>query len=117
MCLGIPGRITAIDGLEATAEFWGVEKTIRLDIVGDEVEEGDYILNHVGYAIRRIPEAQVEETLELFESMLDRDRSDMLTDDVMDELEAGAAVPAGEPPEDEAEEDDEDLLEELDIDV
>jgi hydrogenase expression/formation protein HypC len=116
MCLGIPGEIVEIDGLEARAEFWDVEKTVRLDIVGDQVEEGDYILNHVGYAIRKIPDEQVAETLELFESMLDRDGSDMLTDDVMDELETGQAVPAGEDGADEGAEED-DLLEELDIDV
>lgn len=117
MCLGIPGQITEIDGMEAQAEFWDVEKTVRLDIVGDEVEEGDYILNHVGYAIRKIPEEQVEETMELFESMLDRDRSDMLTDDVMDELETGRAVPASEDESAADDEEDEDLLEELEIDV
>lgn len=116
MCLGIPGQITEIDGMEAQAEFWDVEKTVRLDIVGDDVEEGDYILNHVGYAIRKIPEEQVEETMELFESMLDRDGSDMLTDDVMDELETGQAVPAGDGESDD-EDEDEDLLEELGIDV
>jgi hydrogenase expression/formation protein HypC len=119
MCLGIPGEIVEIDGLEARAEFWDVEKTVRLDIVGDQVEEGDYILNHVGYAIRKIPDEQVEETMELFESMLDRDRSDMLTDDVMDELETGRAVPAGEESAEDADaaDDEDDLLEELDIDV
>ncbi|MEF8837894.1 MAG: HypC/HybG/HupF family hydrogenase formation chaperone [Haloarculaceae archaeon] len=46
MCLGIPGTILEIDGHEAPAEFWNVEKSVRLDTVGEEVEEGDSVLNH-----------------------------------------------------------------------
>ena len=119
MCLGVPGEIQEIDGHEAIADFWGVERRVRLDIVGDAVEEGDYILNHVGYAIRKIPENEVEETMELFETMLDADPEDMLTDDVMDELEANSGAPADRRgiDEDEEEQEDEDLLDELGIDV
>ena len=66
MCLGIPGKIVEIDGAEATAEFWDVEKTVRIDIVGEDVEVGDHILNHAGFAIRKIPEDQVEETINIY---------------------------------------------------
>ncbi|WP_181691593.1 HypC/HybG/HupF family hydrogenase formation chaperone [Natronomonas sp. LN261] len=116
MCLGVPGEIREIEGNEAVVDFWGVERRVRLDIVGSAVDEGDYILNHVGYAIRKIPESEVEETMELFETMLDADPADMLTDDVMDELEANAGAPTpatsgGD------EQDEEDLLDELGIDV
>jgi hydrogenase expression/formation protein HypC len=114
MCLGVPGEIQEIDGHEAVADFWGVERRVRLDIVGDAVEKGDYILNHVGYAIRKIPESEVEQTMELFETMLDADPEDMLTDDVMEELEANSGAPAAGAQE---EGDDDDLLEELGIDV
>ncbi|MFB6153897.1 MAG: HypC/HybG/HupF family hydrogenase formation chaperone [Halodesulfurarchaeum sp.] len=78
MCLGIPGKLTDIDGLEAQAEFWDVEKSVRLDIVGDQVEEGDYILNHAGFAIRKIPDDQVEETIEIYEAFLEGDEDDAL---------------------------------------
>ena len=60
MCLGVPGRIVAIDGFMATVDFWGVRRDVRLDVVDEPVEPGDYILNHVGYAIRRIPESDIE---------------------------------------------------------
>ncbi|MEF8776827.1 MAG: HypC/HybG/HupF family hydrogenase formation chaperone [Haloarculaceae archaeon] len=83
MCLGIPGEITEIDGMEARAEFWDVQKTVRLDIVGDTVEEGDYILNHAGFAIRKIPADQVEETIEIYESFLEGDE-----DEALDEIGA-----------------------------
>ena len=55
MCLGVPGKVVAVDGLVATVDFWGVRKQVRLEVVDEPVQPGDYILNHVGYAIRRIP--------------------------------------------------------------
>ncbi|AUX08248.1 hydrogenase expression/formation protein HypC [Halalkaliarchaeum desulfuricum] len=78
MCLGIPGEILEIDGLTARAEFWNVEKEVRLDIVGDEIEVGDYVLNHAGFAIRKIPDDDVEETIELYESLLAGDEDEAL---------------------------------------
>ncbi len=116
MCLGVPGEIKEIDGMEAIADFWGVERRVRLDIAGEDVEPGDYILNHVGFAIRKIPEEEVEETLELFETMLDATSEDMMADDMVDELEANNQTPQAGTQESEDEED-EDLLDELDIDV
>lgn len=67
MCLGIPGEILEIDGNEALTEFRGAEKWVRIDVVGAELSPGDYVLNHAGFAIRKIPEEQVERTVELYE--------------------------------------------------
>jgi len=124
MCLGVPGQVTQVDGLTADVDFWGVEKEVRLDTVDEPVEPGDYILNHVGFAIRRIPESEIDETLTLYESMMGGGPDDMLREDLIDEVEAAGSTPSesGAPPgDDEAEpadaEDAEDLLEELDIDV
>lgn len=94
MCLGVPGEVTAVDGSRATVDFWGVEKAVRLDTVDEPVEPGDYILNHVGFAIRRIPESEIDETMALYESFMSDDPDDMLTEDVVDEIEAGGSVPA-----------------------
>jgi hydrogenase expression/formation protein HypC len=33
MCLGVPGKIVEIDGLAATVDFFGVRRTVRLDVV------------------------------------------------------------------------------------
>lgn len=78
MCLGIPGEIVEIEGMEATVEFWDVQKSVRLDIVGDRVEPGDYILNHAGFAIRKIPDDEVEETIQIYETFLEGDEDDAL---------------------------------------
>ena len=90
MCLGVPGKVLAVSGLEATVDFFGVRKTLRLDIVDEPVAVGDYVLNHVGYAIRRIPPDEVQDTLALFEQVLrEAGAGDLMADDVRGEIAAG----------------------------
>lgn len=89
MCLGVPGRIISIDGLVATADFFGVRREVRLELIDEPVQPGDYILNHVGFAIRRIPEEDIEGTLALYEQLLrEADAGDLMADDVRGEVEA-----------------------------
>jgi hydrogenase expression/formation protein HypC len=96
MCLGVPGKVLAVEGLEATVDFFGVTKVLRLDLVDAPVAPGDYVLNHVGYAIRRIPASQIGETLALFEELLRESRAgDLMAEDVRAELRA-APGPAEE---------------------
>jgi hydrogenase expression/formation protein HypC len=97
MCLGIPGRIVEVDGLTAVVDFWGVRRKVALDLVDEPVQPGDYILNHVGYAIRRIPESDIEGTLALYEELLREaggDDGDLMAADVAGEL--GSLGSAGE---------------------
>jgi hydrogenase expression/formation protein HypC len=84
MCLGVPGRILSIEanGLLATVDFFGVRRVVRLELIDQPVVPGDYVLNHVGYAIRRIPEDDIEGTLALYEQLV-RDASDSGNDDLM----------------------------------
>ncbi|UCC71151.1 MAG: HypC/HybG/HupF family hydrogenase formation chaperone [Gemmatimonadota bacterium] len=95
MCLGVPGRVLTVNGLLATVDFWGVQREVRLDIVDQPVEVGDYILNHVGFAIRRIPPEEAEETLALYEELLKEAESDMMAADLRGELEATAETEGG----------------------
>lgn len=93
MCLGVPGKVLVIDGMNATVDFFGVRKVLRLDIVDEPVSVGDYVLNHVGYAIRRIPPDEVQETLALFEQVLkEAGAGDLLAEDVRGEMQAGKAA-------------------------
>ena len=91
MCLGVPGKIVEIDGNTATVDFWGVRRQVRLDVVDEPVQPGDYILNHVGYAIRRIPSTEIAATLELYEELLRHAAADqdLMAADVRAEI-AGA---------------------------
>lgn len=95
MCLGVPGRVIAIAGLVATVDFWGVRREIRLDIVDEPVQPGDYILNHVGFAIRRIPEGEIAETLALYEQLLKEAGDDIMASDMRGEIRAAGPSDEG----------------------
>ena len=88
MCLGVPGQVVEVNGLLATVDFWGVRRQVRLDIVDQPVTAGDYILNHVGFAIRKIPAEEIEETLALYEELMRAAETDMMAADVRAEIEA-----------------------------
>ena len=93
MCLGVPGRVIAVDGRVAQVDFFGVRRDTRLDLVDEPVEPGDYILNHVGFAIRRIPPHEIEETLALYEQLLRAaGDDDLMTADVRGEIHASGGT-------------------------
>lgn len=99
MCLGVPGRIVEVNGLVATVDFWGIRREVRLELVDQPVAPGDYILNHVGYAIRRIPEDDIGGTLELYEQLLREAGAgddDLMAADVRGELDATRQVQDGD---------------------
>jgi len=96
MCLGVPGKVLSIsdDGMSAQVDFFGVQKELRLDIVDVPVVVGDYVLNHVGFAIRRIPPEEVGETLALFDQILkEAAADDLMAADVRGEMAAGRPAP------------------------
>ena len=89
MCLGVPGKVIDVNGQLATVDFWGVRRQIRLDVVDEPVQPGDYILNHVGYAIRRIPTGEIEATLALYEELLAKAEAeeDLMAADIRGEIQ------------------------------
>jgi hydrogenase expression/formation protein HypC len=72
MCLAIPGKVLKIDRaaqpLMGTVSFGGIEKSICLEWLPD-VELGEYVLVHVGFAISKIDEREALETLNLFDEI------------------------------------------------
>ena len=91
MCLGVPGRVIEVDEMIATVDFWGVRRQVSLQVVDEPVSAGDYVLNHVGFAIRRIPEEDIAETLALYDQLLEAAEEDLMSDDVRAEIEATRA--------------------------
>jgi hydrogenase expression/formation protein HypC len=90
MCLGVPGLVVELDDLSAVVDFWGVRRRVRLDLVDEPVAVGDYVLNHVGFAIRRIAPADVETTLAMYEQLLEEAQADdLMAADVRSEIKAG----------------------------
>ena len=65
MCLGIPAQVVERreDGL-AKVDFGGVRRDVSVAFTPD-VEAGDWVLVHVGFALARIDEDQAQSTLEL----------------------------------------------------
>ncbi len=88
MCLGIPGRVIQVEPLTALVDIWGVKKRVRLEIVDEVVRPGDYVLSHVGFAIRRIPPEQVQETLALYDQLIRAADEDLMAADIRGEVRA-----------------------------
>jgi hydrogenase expression/formation protein HypC len=73
MCLGVPGQVTEIhpDPLGMTmgkVNFAGITKTVCLAYV-PEIEVGDYVVVHVGFAISKIDEEEADQVFRYLESM------------------------------------------------
>ncbi len=63
MCLAVPGRVIEIKGKVAVVDFGGVRREVRLDLLPN-VEAGDYVIVHTGFAIERLDEKRALEILE-----------------------------------------------------
>ncbi len=64
MCLGIPGLVVAINGVNARVDVAGAKKEVSLALM-DNVKKGDYVIVHAGFAIEKIDEEKAAETLKL----------------------------------------------------
>jgi len=62
MCLAIPSKITRIDDLTATIDVDGVRRKASLMLLED-VQVGDWVIVHAGFAIHKIDEQSAQETL------------------------------------------------------
>ncbi len=72
MCLSIPGKIVEVNFIEnwAIVESFGVQKKISITLVDEEIEPGDYLMVHTGYAIGKIDLNEAETTIKLWEEIL-----------------------------------------------
>jgi len=68
MCLGIPGKVLELDGVNAIVEIDGVRINARTDLT-PEIAVGEYGLMHAGFIIQRLDEADAEETLRLLREL------------------------------------------------
>jgi hydrogenase expression/formation protein HypC len=66
MCLAVPVRVIALLGEDwVDAEVGGVVSRVSIALVSD-IEVGDYLIVHAGFAITRLDVAEAEKTLALF---------------------------------------------------
>lgn len=71
MCLAVPMKITSIDGFQCTCEAKGIEREVSLFMLQhEELQPGDHILVHVGYAIQKVSEQEAADSWALFDEVL-----------------------------------------------
>ena len=70
MCLAVPMEIKSIKDNIAEVEVGGVKNQVRLDIIDEQPEVGDFVIVHAGFALRRLDREEGLETLKLFEESL-----------------------------------------------
>ncbi len=73
MCLGVPGKVIQIEegpsGMTmGKVSFGGIMKEVCLAYVPD-VQVGDYVIVHVGFAISKLDEQEAMEVFELLAQM------------------------------------------------
>jgi hydrogenase expression/formation protein HypC len=71
MCLGVVGRIEEINGDMAVAEIMGVQREISIVLV-PEIEVGQYVMIHAGFAINPIDEEAAKETEEILRKVFEQ---------------------------------------------
>jgi hydrogenase expression/formation protein HypC len=70
MCLAIPGKIVTVRKEKADVDFGeSVLREVNVTLVNAKV--GDYVLVHAGYAIQVLDEKEAQETLNLWNQILD----------------------------------------------
>jgi len=69
MCLGVPMRVKTIADDLAVCEIDGVQREASLMML-DDVQVGDYVLIHAGFAIEKIDEDEAELTLQALRDAL-----------------------------------------------
>ncbi|MBK6335137.1 MAG: HypC/HybG/HupF family hydrogenase formation chaperone [Betaproteobacteria bacterium] len=66
MCLAIPARVVSLpEPQTAVVDLGGVQKRVSLELV-DDVQPGDYVIVHVGYALTKLDPDEAERTLQTF---------------------------------------------------
>lgn len=69
MCLAVPAKVVWIKGDVAEVDFGGVVKEANISLVDAKV--GEYVIVHAGYAIQTLDKKEAEETLEMFQEILE----------------------------------------------
>lgn len=72
MCIAAPAQVVEINREDnwLYADFGGARQQAKLDLLPD-VEVGDYVLIHAGYAIEKLTEEAAKESLDAWEELLD----------------------------------------------
>lgn len=70
MCLAVPAQVIEVNGDSALVELGGAKRKVNITLI-DTPNKGDYVLIHVGYAIQRMSPNKAQETLRIWEEILE----------------------------------------------
>lgn len=75
MCLGVPGKVVAITRHEVgmqmgRVQFGGIQKEVCLSFL-PEIQVGQYVIVHAGFAISQVDEEEARKTFEILKQMGD----------------------------------------------
>lgn len=74
MCLAIPAKVLSINKTKANVDFGnGVLREVNISLV--DVNLGDFVLVHAGYAIEVLDKQEALETLRLWNEILETEKS------------------------------------------
>ncbi len=71
MCLAIPAKVMSKDGTVAKVDFGeGTTRDVNVSMV--DVDVGQYVIVHAGFAIEVMDEEDAKETLQLWQEILSK---------------------------------------------
>ncbi len=68
MCLAVPMKVLSLSEGMGAVEISGVKKQVDLSLL-EEVDVGDYVLIHAGFALSRLDEKEAKITLKAFDEL------------------------------------------------
>ncbi len=68
MCVGVPSKIVKIEDSMALIDVLGAQREVSLLLLDEDVQIGDYVIVHAGFAIRKIQEEDAHANLELMKA-------------------------------------------------
>jgi hydrogenase expression/formation protein HypC len=74
MCIAFPGKILSIDEERfAVIDISGTRREVCLDLIDEEVQPGDYVICHAGFAMHKVDEELARENLALLKEIIDHE--------------------------------------------
>ena len=72
MCLAVPAEIIAIEDQIATCRVGEGNTTVTasLMVLDEEINIGDYLIIHAGFAIRKLDAVEAKETLQILRDVI-----------------------------------------------
>ncbi|MGM0427386.1 MAG: HypC/HybG/HupF family hydrogenase formation chaperone [Thermodesulfobacteriota bacterium] len=68
MCLAIPAKVIALNDAMATIDMEGAQREASTLLL-ENVNIGDYVIVHAGFAIHKIDEAEAQESLKVLREL------------------------------------------------